>query len=84
MYDKTWALARAEALYNPDERAERREVGVHEFGLGFVVWAEESRTGPTGLPASIGTACAVVDKDSGALSLWPPLPATMIAERYRR
>ena len=86
MFDRDWALARADVLYNSaGEAGERRRTGVYEFDLGYVVWAEEpSRADPTRPPQEVGTACAVVDKESGELTLWPPLPATLIASRYRR
>jgi hypothetical protein len=62
---------------------QRLEVGVHEFDLGYVVWGVEppsaDRTVP---PSTVGTARGVVDRATGELTMWPPLPVAVIAEQY--
>ena len=73
------ARTRASAWYEIGPDA----VGMHEFDLGWVVWeipppAED----PTALPDFIGSARGVVDRADGALTRWPSLPASMIAEQY--
>ncbi|SDT74610.1 hypothetical protein [Actinoplanes derwentensis] len=59
------------------------ELGCHEFDQGFVIWIEEPpRPDPNRPPESVGTACLVVDRASGELSVWPPMAALEIAEQY--
>ena len=74
----------------PEER--RRPVGVHEFDLGWVLWAEPPAAGPgTGgpesgerrAPADIGSACAVVDRETGELTHWPSVPVEEVVQLYR-
>jgi hypothetical protein len=61
------------------------ELGILEFDLGYVVWVvEPPRADPTRPPENLGAARAVVDKQTGALSTWPSLPAPVVAEKYRK
>ncbi|WP_130511954.1 hypothetical protein [Krasilnikovia cinnamomea] len=85
MIDRAAALARADQWINGDRPEDQRhDIGVHEFGTGYVVWAEPpARPDPTRPPDSVGAGCGVIDKQTGDLSFWPPLPATMVAQRYQ-
>ncbi|MGW4159363.1 SUKH-4 family immunity protein [Streptomyces sp. NPDC004788] len=74
------AQERAEEWINGDVPAYlHREVRVREFGLGFVVWAEdreETRT-PDGDRLRL-----VIARDSGEATLWPGLPVGEVIRRY--
>jgi hypothetical protein len=85
MIDRTSALARAEEWINGDQPADQRcEIGIYEFDRGYVVWAElPRRSDPSRPPESVGAGSGVIDKETGELSVWPPLPAVTVAERYR-
>ncbi|WP_033221023.1 SUKH-4 family immunity protein [Kitasatospora phosalacinea] len=71
----------------PEEQWHR--IGVHEFDLGWVLWpvlpaAEpDPETGARRAPAEIGTACAVVDRESGELTHWPSVPVEEVVQLYR-
>jgi hypothetical protein len=79
------ALARADAWVNGDATADRRDVGIYEFDLGYVVWGvEPPRAEVTRPPETIGTAVGVIDRETGELTAWPPLPAPAVAEQYTR
>lgn len=59
--------------------------GVHEFDLGYVVhpwWPQESSDEAP--PTHVGTAHGVIDKGSGALTMWPGVPPETVAGLYRR
>ncbi|MFD8599251.1 SUKH-4 family immunity protein [Kitasatospora sp. NPDC059646] len=63
-------------------------IGVHEFDLGWVLWpipdAEADRpVGERRAPAEIGTACAVVDRETGELTHWPSVPVDEVVQLYR-
>ncbi|MFD7641393.1 SUKH-4 family immunity protein [Kitasatospora sp. NPDC059795] len=63
-------------------------IGVHEFDLGWVLWpvpgAEpEQPVGERRAPAEIGTACAVVDRETGELTHWPSVPVDEVVQLYR-
>ncbi|MGX4734924.1 SUKH-4 family immunity protein [Kitasatospora griseola] len=63
-------------------------IGVHEFDLGWVLWpipdAEPDRpVGERRAPAEIGTACAVVDRETGELTHWPSVPVDEVVQLYR-
>jgi hypothetical protein len=61
------------------------EVGLLEFDLGYVAWpVPPPSTDPSRPPVVIGAPRAVIDKETGELSVWPSLAAPAIAERYRR
>ncbi|MEV4946619.1 SUKH-4 family immunity protein [Streptomyces sp. NPDC053755] len=74
------AQERAEEWINGDVPAyQHREVRVREFGLGFVVWAEDREEGPT---SDGGRQRLVIARDSGEATLWPGLPVGEVIRRY--
>ncbi|MFD0144573.1 MULTISPECIES: SUKH-4 family immunity protein [unclassified Streptomyces] len=74
------AQERAEEWINGDVPAyQHREVRVREFGLGFVVWAEDREAGPT---SDGGLQRLVIARDSGEATLWPGLPVGEVIRRY--
>lgn len=73
---RPWALASLPASGG--------EVGLYEFDLGYVAWPLPPPAPPRdGPPATIGAPRAVIDKETGELSIWPSLSAQAVAERYR-
>ncbi|MBV2154596.1 SUKH-4 family immunity protein [Kitasatospora sp. SUK 42] len=66
-----------------------RRVCVHEFELGWVVWAEpprvgvDPRSGERRAPGEVGAACAVVDRESGRFTVWPSVPVDEVVGLYR-
>ncbi|MET9321766.1 SUKH-4 family immunity protein [Streptomyces sp. NPDC003038] len=74
------AQERAEEWINGEVPAyQHREVRVREFGLGFVVWAEDRATGPV---SGGGRQRLVIARDSGEVTLWPGLPVGEVIRRY--
>ncbi|MET8954412.1 hypothetical protein ABZX41_27185, partial [Streptomyces sp. NPDC004533] len=74
------AQERAEEWINGDVPSyQHREVRVREFGLGFVVWAEDRADGPR---SDGGAQRIVIARDSGEASLWPGLPVGEVIRRY--
>ncbi|MGI5450147.1 SUKH-4 family immunity protein [Streptomyces sp. CA-243310] len=74
------AQERAEEWINGDVPAyQHREVRVREFGLGFVVWAEDRAAGPV---SGGGRQRLVIARDSGEATLWPGLPVGEVIRRY--
>ncbi|MFD3539994.1 SUKH-4 family immunity protein [Streptomyces sp. NPDC058662] len=74
------AQERAEEWINGDVPAyQHREVRVREFGLGFVVWAEDRSAGPV---SGGGRQRLVIARDSGEVTLWPGLPVGEVIRRY--
>ncbi|MEU4652748.1 SUKH-4 family immunity protein [Streptomyces sp. NPDC023723] len=74
------AQERAEEWVNGDVPAyQHREVRVREFGLGFVVWAEDRADGPR---SDGGAPRLVIARDSGDATLWPGLPVGEVIRRY--
>ncbi|MEU2428013.1 SUKH-4 family immunity protein [Streptomyces sp. NPDC007861] len=74
------AQERAEEWINGDVPAyQHREVRVREFGLGFVVWAEDRAGGAT---SDGGNQRLVIARDSGEATLWPGLPVGEVIRRY--
>ncbi|MEG3627171.1 SUKH-4 family immunity protein [Streptomyces poriticola] len=74
------AQERAEEWINGDVPSyQHREVRVREFGLGFVVWAEDRADGPR---SDGGGQRLVIARDSGEASLWPSLPVGEVIRRY--
>ncbi|MFG2771526.1 SUKH-4 family immunity protein [Streptomyces sp. NPDC048350] len=74
------AQERAEEWINGDVPAyQHREVRVREFGLGFVVWAEDREGGPI---SDGGRQRLVIARDSGEATLWPGLPVGEVIRRY--
>ncbi|GAA2276945.1 hypothetical protein GCM10010430_73520 [Kitasatospora cystarginea] len=66
-----------------------RRIAVHEFDLGWVLWAEQqaapvdSGSGERRAPAEVGSACAVVDRTTGELTTWPSVPVEEVVQLYR-
>ncbi|MFF6979574.1 SUKH-4 family immunity protein [Streptomyces sp. NPDC008343] len=74
------AQERAEEWINGEVPAyQHREVRVREFGLGFVVWAEDRADGPR---SDGGAQRLVIARDSGEATLWPALPVGEVIRRY--
>ncbi|MFD0271943.1 SUKH-4 family immunity protein [Streptomyces sp. NPDC127106] len=74
------AQERAEEWINGDVPPyQHREVRVREFGLGFVVWAEDRPGGPV---SGGGRQRLVIARDSGEVTLWPGLPVGEVIRRY--
>ncbi|MFE4264646.1 SUKH-4 family immunity protein [Streptomyces sp. NPDC056883] len=74
------AQERAEEWINGEVPAyQHREVRVREFGLGFVVWAEDRPAGPV---SGGGRQRLVIARDSGEVTLWPGLPVGEVIRRY--
>ncbi|MER6621383.1 SUKH-4 family immunity protein [Streptomyces sp. NPDC000931] len=74
------AQERAEEWVNGDVPSyQHREVRVREFGLGFVVWAEDRADGPR---SDGGAQRLVIARDSGEATLWPALPVGEVIRRY--
>ncbi|MDH6124431.1 SUKH-4 family immunity protein [Kitasatospora sp. GP82] len=71
----------------PQEAA--RPVRSHEFDLGWVLWPEpapvqvDPLSGARRAPEEIGAACAVVDRRTGELSVWPSVPVPEVIRLYR-
>ncbi|GAA2231548.1 hypothetical protein GCM10010430_09810 [Kitasatospora cystarginea] len=71
----------------PQEAA--RPVQSFEFDLGWVLWPApapvqvDPLTGARRAPEEIGAACAVVDRATGELSVWPSVPVTEVIRLYR-
>ncbi|MFJ1752060.1 SUKH-4 family immunity protein [Kitasatospora sp. NPDC088134] len=60
-------------------RSQHREVKVREFDLGYVCWAvdgSETGGGPGTSPR------LVIARDSGASTLWPPLPVNEVVRQF--
>jgi hypothetical protein len=66
----------------PDAEA---EMTLWEFDLGFVAWRTPPPRPPgdTGPPAVLGAPRAVIDRQTGELTVWPSLAPQAVAERYR-
>ncbi|KJK56287.1 SUKH-4 family immunity protein [Saccharothrix sp. ST-888] len=71
----------------PQEAA--RPVQSYEFDLGWVLWPApapvqvDPLTGARRAPEEIGAACAVVDRATGELSVWPSVPVAEVVRLYR-
>ncbi|MFG2227155.1 SUKH-4 family immunity protein [Streptomyces sp. NPDC048644] len=91
MITQEQAHATADRWLNPEgAQGPPREVALQEFDLGWVVWAVppppevDPETGARRPPAEIGTACGVVDRASGELTVWPSVPVDEVVRMYRR
>ncbi|NEA41657.1 hypothetical protein G3I42_20810, partial [Streptomyces sp. SID11385] len=74
------AQERGERWINGDvPRYQHREVRVREFGLGFVVWAEDRAEAG---PSDGGGQRVVIARDGRAVTLWPELPVAEVIRRY--
>jgi len=66
-----------------------RKVQSYEFDLGWVLWPEpppvqvDPLTGVRRAPEEIGAACAVVDRATGELTVWPSVPVPEVVRLYR-
>ncbi|MEV4556725.1 SUKH-4 family immunity protein [Kitasatospora sp. NPDC049285] len=90
MITREQALATAHRWVNGDLPQESsRPVRCHEFDLGWVLWPEpapvltDPLTGVRRAPEEIGTACAVVDRHSGELTVYPSVPVPEVERLYR-
>lgn len=52
---------------------------VHEFDLGYVVWAQPRPDDPP----LIGAGRGIIDRATGETSVWPSLPVEMVIKRFR-
>lgn len=91
MISQEQAHATADRWLNPEQGSgHRREIGMHEFSLGWVVWAvppppeRDPATGQRRPPAEVGNASGVVDRRTGELSVWPSVPAVEVARMYEQ
>lgn len=74
------ARERAEEWVNGQvPRYQHREARVREFGLGFVLWAEDRQGGPR---SDGGGQRLVIARDSGETTLWPALAVDEVIRRY--
>lgn len=88
--DEALALARDWATTHGADPA--AEIGLHEFDQGYVAWlvptgdtgsdVPAEPAGPPAPPTASGSARIVVDRQSGVVSQWPPLPVAVVAARY--
>ncbi|MDI3407181.1 SUKH-4 family immunity protein [Streptomyces cavernicola] len=85
------ALALADSWLNPaGSDAPRREVKMHEFDLGWVVWAapapleRDPESGERRPPSELGDACGVVDRGTCELTVWPSVPVDEVVRMYRQ
>ncbi|WP_233533791.1 SUKH-4 family immunity protein [Kitasatospora sp. SolWspMP-SS2h] len=60
-------------------RSRHREVKVREFDLGYVCWAVDGSEHGGGPGTSLRL---VIARDSGASTLWPPLPVNEVVRQY--
>jgi hypothetical protein len=70
---RRWVADSAAAGTSPEAR-------VHEFDLGYVVWAQP---GPGGVPLS-SAGRGVIDKESGEMTVWPSLPVESVIRQYQQ
>jgi hypothetical protein len=90
MTTREQALATAHRWIHGDLPADAASpVRSHEFEHGWVVWPEpapvrvDPLTGERRAPEEIGAACAVVDRTTGGLTVWPSVPVPEVVRRYR-
>ncbi|MEU9122100.1 SUKH-4 family immunity protein [Streptomyces sp. NPDC048506] len=91
MITQAQARSTADRWLNPEgHQGPPREVAMQEFDLGWVVWAVppppevDPETGRRRPPAEIGTACGVVDRASGELTVWPSVPVDEVVRMYQQ
>ncbi|MFG2142489.1 SUKH-4 family immunity protein [Streptomyces sp. NPDC048650] len=91
MITQAQAHATAARWLNPEgHQGPVREVAMQEFDLGWVVWAVppppevDPQTGQRRPPAEVGTACGVVDRASGELTVWPSVPVDEVVRMYQQ
>ncbi|MER5865664.1 SUKH-4 family immunity protein [Kitasatospora sp. NPDC002040] len=89
MISQEHALSTADAWLNSDSNGARREVRHREFDLGWVVWAapapleRDPVTGARRPPADLGDACGVINRHTGALTVWSSIPVDEVIDTYR-
>ncbi|MDG4762751.1 SUKH-3 domain-containing protein [Solwaraspora sp. WMMD406] len=83
MISRAEALARARRWAAQDRPGAEPEVGLHEFDDGYVAWRVEPVPPDPQVPVATGQPRVVIDRQTGELSVWPSLPAPVIAARYR-
>ncbi|BAJ29198.1 MULTISPECIES: SUKH-4 family immunity protein [Kitasatospora] len=90
MITREQALATAHRWVNGDLPQEgARPVRCHEFDLGWVLWPEpaplltDPLTGSRRAPEEIGAACAVVDRATGELVVYPSVPVPVVEQLHR-
>ncbi|MFC8720030.1 SUKH-4 family immunity protein [Kitasatospora sp. NPDC057198] len=90
MITREQALATAHRWVNGDLPQEgSRPVRCHEFDLGWVLWPEpaplltDPLTGARRAPEEIGAACAVVDRATGELVVYPSVPVPVVEQLHR-
>lgn len=80
------ALTRIRAWYSSEGAIPPgASIGIREFELGYVGWIAEPEpeptNGPPRPPMTVGVARIVIDRQTGAASMWPCLPiSTVIAQ----
>ncbi|ROO63365.1 SUKH-3 immunity protein of toxin-antitoxin system [Micromonospora sp. Llam0] len=83
--DEALDLARRWATDHGAGAGADERIGLHEFEHGYVAWlipADDSAGPATGPPTGSGSPRIVIDRESGEVSQWPPIPVTVVAERY--
>ncbi|MGW4804600.1 SUKH-4 family immunity protein [Kitasatospora sp. NPDC004272] len=90
MITREQALATAHRWVNGDLPQEgARPVRCHEFDLGWVLWPEpaplltDPLSGARRAPEEIGAACAVVDRATGELVVYPSVPVPVVEQLHR-
>jgi hypothetical protein len=64
---------------------ERCEIGLYEFGHGYVAWIKQPEPAdPTSLPDIVGGSCIVIDKQTAQIHVRPLLGPEIVADHYRR
>lgn len=82
MISREEALEKAEVWINGRLPAEeRKEIGMYEFEHGYVVWGVEP-VDERGIPKTVGSMNAIIDKQTGELSYGTSLSADHDAEEY--
>jgi hypothetical protein len=82
MISRDEAIARADRWVNGDTERGRLEVGLYEFDAGYVVWPIRPRADMSRPPGSFGAGPAVIDRETGELTEWPPLAPEKVADQY--
>lgn len=76
------ARTRAEAWVRTGDP--RDTLGMRAFDLGWVVWAQPPPPDdPAAVPDRIGAPRAVVDRETGEMTFYPPQAVDDVADRYR-
>lgn len=73
-------ISRADAVAAVRERLGSDDLGLAEFELVFVGWRRVLHS--DGVPAETGQPTVVVDRETGEVTPWVPLPADLVATQY--